>query len=140
MNKRMTLFLALSFLLVPVSRQADAYFCGDPLTDNCSVPTVHAKGPSSETSVRQENHPTMTFVLVPGKSLKDNFESWGDQAGWKVVWKSEYTFPVMARFVAGRTFLGAVRRAIRVFDGSSGGWIRAHAFMANHVLIVEDGR
>lgn len=127
-------------LLFQVS-QAHAWFCGDPLSDNCSIPnspkpTAH----SSCGSVRLENHPLATYVLVPDLSLKENFESWGKSAGWKVVWRSEYTFPVKARYTAGRTFLGAVRRAVRIFNRSSGGWLKVHAFMTNHVLLVEDGR
>ena len=118
-----------------------AYFCGDPLSDNCSVPKVPDSSPkSSGGSVRLENHPLSTFVLVPDRSLKENFESWGKASGWNVVWRSEYTFPVKARFTAGRTFLGAVRRSVRIFNASSGGWLKVHAFMSHHVLLVEDGR
>ena len=137
--KRMTLFLALPLLLVHAP--ADAYFCGDPLTDNCAVPKVSkTSSQNNPGSVRIENHPLATYVLVPGKDLKENFEDWGKADGWNVVWRSEYTFPVKARFTAGRTFLGAVRRSVRIFNRSSGGWLKVHAFMANHVLVVEDGR
>jgi epoxyqueuosine reductase QueG len=121
--------------------EARAYFCGDPLSDNCFVPKVQKPStPNADGSVRTENHPTAVFVLQSGKTLKENFEAWGASSGWKVVWKSEYTFPVVARYTAGRSFLGSVRRAIRIFNRSAGGWLRARAFMTNHVLIVEDGR
>lgn len=142
MNKNFV-FAILTFLFLTVlpGTRTEAYFCGDPLSDNCSVPKV--PGPSPKTSggsVQVENHSLSTFVLVPDLSLKENFESWGKASGWNVVWRSEYTFPVKARFTAGRTFLGAVRRSVRIFNRSSGGWLKVHAFMANHVLVVEDGR
>ena len=132
---------ALLFIVLSVT-EGQAYFCGDKDVDNCSVPKSPEKGRGggAGTPVQTEDHPTAVFVLQPGSSLKDNFEAWGAEAGWKVVWKSEYTFPVVARYTAGRSFLGSVRRAIRVFNRSSGGWLRVHAFTANHVLLVEDGR
>ena len=82
----------------------------------------------------------MTFVLTPDRDLKENFESWGKASGWKVLWHSEYTFPIKARFVAGRSFLGAVRRSIKIFNAGSGGWLKVRAYLSNHVLLVEDGR
>lgn len=141
MNKiRAFFFLAVLWITLS-GTNAYAYFCGDPLSDNCSLPRTSK--PSTQTSVgsvRSENHPLSTFILVPDQSLKENFESWGNASGWKVIWKSEYTFPVKARYTAGRTFLGAIRRSVRIFNRSSGGWLKVHAFMANHVLLVEDGR
>lgn len=141
-RSRLAAALAAFVLVMAFDPQAHAYFCGDPLSDNCSVPQITGKNKSggAESSVRVENHPLSTFVLVPDQSLKENFESWGKVSGWKVIWRSEYTFPVKARFTAGRTFLGAVRRSVRIFNASSGGWLKVHAFMANHVLLVEDGR
>ncbi|MGL3709440.1 toxin co-regulated pilus biosynthesis Q family protein [Leptospirillum ferriphilum] len=141
MNRILGLFfLAVLWIAQPETR-AIAFFCGDPLTDNCAVPEApekSSKGPGN--SVHIDNHPLTTYVLVPERDLRENFEDWGKAAGWKVVWKSEYTFPVKARFTAGRTFLGAIRRSVRIFNHSSGGWLRVRAFMANHVLLVEDGR
>ena len=132
---------ALSLWIAFSASPVQAYFCGDPLSDGCAVPEVSKKSPKGTgDSVRVENHPLATYVLVPGKDLKENFEDWGKASGWKVLWHSEYTFPVKARFTAGRTFLGAVRRSVRIFDASSGGWLKVRAFMANHVLLVEDGR
>jgi hypothetical protein len=127
MNRaKVFVFLALSLLCVAlfgIGTEAGAYFCGDPLSDNCSVPKTPEKDRSGKSGnpVRTENHPTAVFVLQPGTSLKDNFEAWGAESGWKVVWKSEYTFPVVARYTAGRSFLGAVRRSVRIFNASSGG-------------------
>jgi|ACXJ01.1.fsa_nt_gi hypothetical protein len=146
MNRtKVFVLIALSLLWVGLcgsGTPARAYFCGDPLTDNCSVPSSNGKDRSGKTGnpVQKENHPTAVFVLQPGKTLKDNFEAWAGESGWKVIWKSEYTFPVAARYTAGRSFLGAVRRTIRIFNRSSGGWLRAKAFTTNHVLLVEDGR
>ena len=141
--KRSNLAAALAaFVLVMVAgNPAHAYFCGDPLSDNCSVPQETQKTQGKDQApVMQENHPLSTFVLVPDRSLKENFESWGKSSGWKIIWRSEYTFPVKARFTAGRSFLGAVRRSLRIFNRSSGGWLKVHAFLSNHVLLVEDGR
>lgn len=139
---RILVFVCLAVLCVTLSgTRADAFFCGDPLADNCAVPEApkrSSKGPGN--SVHMDNHPLATYVLLPGKDLKENFEDWGKASGWNVIWRSEYTFPVKARFTAGRTFLGAVRRSLRIFNRSSGGWLKVHAFMANHVLLVEDGR
>lgn len=128
-------------LLLSFGTPAHAYFCGDPLSDNCSAPreTQKTKG-KGQSPVNTENHPTMTYVLSPDRGLKENFESWGKASGWKVLWHSEYSFPVKARYVAGRSFLGAVRRSIKVFNAGSGGWLKVHAYLANHVLLVEDGR
>ena len=138
---KLTVALAAFVLVASLSTRAHAYFCGDPLSDNCAVPQETQKSPGEGKSpVQVENHSLATFVLIPDRSLKENFESWGKASGWKVIWRSEYTFPVKARFTAGRTFLGAVRRSVRIFNRSSGGWLRVHAFMANHVLLVEDGR
>ena len=142
MNKTFVVAVVTATLWIGLSKsQAHAYFCGDPLSDNCSVPqeTQKTQG-KGQSPVMQENHPLSTFVLVPDRSLKENFEVWGKSSGWKVVWRSEYTFPVKARFTAGRTFLGAVRRSVRIFNRSSGGWLKVHAFLSNHVLLVEDGR
>ena len=140
---RLFAFVVGSILWVGLSVPwADAWFCGDPLADSCAVPKVPG-APSKDAdgpSVRMENHPLATFVLAPSRTLKENFEDWGKASGWKVVWKSEYNFPVKARFTAGRTFLGAVRRSVRIFNRSSGGWLKVRAFMTNHVLLVEDGR
>lgn len=141
--KRSRLAAALAaFVLLAVSGPpAHAWFCGDPLSDNCSVPREPQTSPGNgQSPVNKENHPTETFVLVPDRSLKENIEVWGKSSGWKVIWRSEYTFPVKARFAAGRTFLGAVRRSVRIFNASSGGWLKVHAFLSNHVLLVEDGR
>lgn len=130
-------FLLLMFFKPP----AHAYFCGDSLSDNCAIPQETQKtSRNGQSPVHVENHSLATFVLIPDRSLKENFESWGRSSGWKVIWRSEYTFPVKARYTAGRTFLGAVRRSVRIFNASSGGWLKVHAFMANHVLLVEDGR
>ena len=121
--------------------QAHAYFCGDPVSDNCSVPQEAQKNQGKgQSPVTRENHPTTTYVLSPDRGLKENFESWGKASGWKVLWHSEYSFPVKARYVAGRSFLGAVRRSIRIFNAGSGGWLKARAYLSNHVLLVEDGR
>lgn len=131
--------LAMTWTLSP---RAHAYFCGDPLSDACAPPESPSRAPnnSDRSSVHVENHPLSTFVLLPGLSLKDNFETWGKASGWKVLWRSEYTFPVKARYTAGGSFLGAVRRSVKIFNASSGGWLKVRAFMSNHVLLVEDGR
>jgi epoxyqueuosine reductase QueG len=130
-------------LILAVSRPplAHAWFCGDPSIDSCAIPNPKPEGrPDGAGSVRKETHPTADYYLVPGKTLRKNFDAWAKEAGWKIVWKSEYTFPVKARYMAGRTFLGAVRRSIRIFNASSGSWLRVKAFAGNHVLLVEDGR
>ena len=131
-----------AFVLVMVSGPpAHAYFCGDPLSDNCSVPQETQKSrENGQSPVIEEKHSLSTFVLVPGESLKENFEAWGKSSGWKVLWRSEYTFPVKAGFTAGRSFLGAVRRSVKIFNAGSGGWLKVHAFLSNPVLLVEDGR
>lgn len=138
---KLTVALATFLLLMAFEPSAHAYFCGDPLADNCSVPQETQKSPNNgQSPVNKETHSLETFVLVPGESLKENFEAWGKDSGWKVLWHSEYTFPVKARYTAGRSFLGAVRRSIRIFNASSGGWLKVHAYLSNHVLLIEDGR
>ena len=128
-------------LLLSFGTPAHAYFCGDALSDNCSAPQETQKAPSNgESPVNKETHSLATFVLVPGESLKENFEAWGKASGWKVLWHSEYSFPVKARYTAGRSFLGSVRRSIKIFNAGSGGWLKVHAYLSNHVLLVEDGR
>jgi hypothetical protein len=139
--KKLALSMAAFLLVMTFGTQAQAYFCGDPLADNCSVPQETQKSPENgQSPVNQENHPLATFALVPGESLKENFEAWGKASGWKVLWHSEYSFPVKAGYTAGRSFLGAVRRSIRIFNASSGGWLKVHAYLSNHVLLIEDGR
>ena len=140
-RSKLVAVLAAFVLVVFLGQQAHAYFCGDPLSDNCSVPQETQKSQENgQSPVNKENHPLSTFILVPGESLKENFESWGKASGWKVLWRSEYTFPVKAGFTAGRSFLGAVRRSVKIFNAGSGGWLKVHAYLSNHVLLVEDGR
>ena len=138
---KLTVAMGVFVLLMAFEPSAHAYFCGDPLSDNCSAPQETQKAPSNgESPVNKETHSLATFVLVPGKSLKENFEAWGKASGWKVLWHSEYSFPVKARYTAGRSFLGAVRRSIKIFNAGSGGWLKVHAYLSNHVLLIEDGR
>ena len=127
-------------LVLSIATPSGAYFCGDPLADNCSVPKESPTPGKRESPVNVNPHPTETFVLIPGKSFKENLDEWGKASGWTVLWHSEYNFPVKARFTAGRSFLGAVRRSIRIFNAGSGGWLKVRAYLSNHVLLVEDGR
>lgn len=79
-----------------------------------------------------------TWTAAVGKSLRDVLRTWGDRAGWTIVWQSDRDYPVDAQ----ATFTGDFATAAsHLLDGFATAVPApyAHFYKGNQVLLVLSG-
>lgn len=79
--------------------------------------------------------PAEVWPVSNGSSLEDTLMSWGDSAGWKVVWKSQYSYPIMASAEFEGDFVSVAGKLIKVMSRAEPP-IQGEFFKGNNVLVI----
>lgn len=79
----------------------------------------------------------IAFRTLPELSLKGNIIRWGKRAGWTVVWRSHWNYPVRMSESFGPSFEGAVSKIVKSAN-KTGGSHYIVDFYPNRVVVVRD--
>jgi hypothetical protein len=79
-----------------------------------------------------------TWTAAVGETLQSVLRSWGDHAGWTLVWQSDRDYPVDAQATFSGDFTTA---ASQLLDGFATAVPApyAHLYRGNHVILVQSG-
>jgi hypothetical protein len=79
-----------------------------------------------------------TWTARVGETLQSVLKTWGDLAGWTVVWQSDRDYPVDAQATFSGDFTSA---ASQLLDGFATAVPApyAHLYRGNHVILVQSG-
>ena len=78
------------------------------------------------------------WQLTKGDSLHDALVKWGRRANWKIVWQSEYQYPIEVSAVFRGSFLKSVRRVLQLFETRDP---KLYAtFYKNRVIVLQNNQ
>ncbi len=76
------------------------------------------------------------WQIYAGQTLQRTLATWGARAGWRVVWKSDYEYPIEANAVFIGDFPKVVQRVLEVFEKEPS---PVHAvFYKNRVVVIDN--
>lgn len=78
-----------------------------------------------------------SWMASAGKDLREVLASWAEEAGWSVVWRSDYSYPLHASAVFDGQFTDAARRLLENFAKARPP-IQATFYQGNRVLLIEN--
>ena len=77
------------------------------------------------------------FSVAEGDDLRNVIETWGGANGWKVVWDSQYNYPIAAAAKFDGDFVQAVSALVGAMSGARPS-ITVDFFTGNHVVVVSN--
>ena len=57
-----------------------------------------------------------TWVAKAGATLKESVSAWGEKAGWQIVWRAEFDYPILAQLTFDGAFIDAVTGIFRSYE------------------------
>lgn len=137
MNRCVFSVFACALFAVSISAHADA-----DANANSRDPVA---GPDIEThdwprlvgAMTQE--PALRWDLAQGESLREQLTAWTDDAGWTLVWRSPWDYPVAAPAHFEGSFVEAVTE-LMVQMNASGSTLGAKLMRGNRVLLITENR
>jgi hypothetical protein len=76
-----------------------------------------------------------TWEVFSGTTLEDLLMDWGERAGWKVVWNSDYSYPIVADAEFKGDFTSVASKIIRSMAKAKPP-VRGEFYKGNNVLVV----
>ena len=80
--------------------------------------------------------PAEIWEVFAGSTLEDILMDWADRSGWKVIWNSEYSYPIVADAQFRGDFLEVASKLIRSMEKARPP-VRGEFYKGNNVLVVE---
>ena len=77
-----------------------------------------------------------TWEVYAGATMEDLLLEWGEQSGWKVIWNSEYSYPIEASAVFNGDFVSAASTLIKAMRNATPP-VKGEFYKGNRVLVVE---
>ena len=77
------------------------------------------------------------WQLTKGDSLHEALARWGRRANWKIVWQSDYQYPIEISAVFRGSFLKSVRRVLQLFESREPQLYAT--FYKNRVIVFQNG-
>ncbi len=112
---------------------SSAYDAYEEVTGKRWYPRQTITGVSSRDPLLNPNW----WQVYAGQTLQSTLAKWGARAGWRVVWKSSYEYPIEANAVFIGDFPKAVGRVLASFEKKRSA---IHAvFYKNRVVVIEAG-
>jgi len=78
------------------------------------------------------------FTVKEGDDLRRVLVEWGDKTGWKVIWKSEFSYPIVASASFGGGFVEAATALVNAMDDVRP-IITVDFYKGNQVVVVTNG-
>lgn len=77
------------------------------------------------------------FAVAEGDNLRSVLDVWGQSVGWKVIWKSEFTYPIAAAATFEGDFIEATTALLKAMKDSRPA-INADFFRGNKVVVISN--
>lgn len=92
---------------------------------------------ASPIAIEVERGSFTSWLAAEGKDLREVLISWAEEAGWSVVWRSDYRYPLQAGASFDGEFTDAASLLLQNF-ASARPPVRATFYKGNRVLLVEN--
>jgi len=56
------------------------------------------------------------WVAKTGATLRESVSEWGEKAGWQVVWRADFDYPILAQLTFGGAFIDAIVSVFRSYE------------------------
>jgi len=80
--------------------------------------------------------PAEIWEIFAGSTLEDVLMDWADRSGWRVIWNSEYSYPIVADAQFRGEFVDVAAKLIRSMEKARPP-VRGEFYKGNSVLVIE---